>query len=83
MGAARPPRPADEHRRNAEAREGLWKRVVAVERHENDAVDVPLPYVTLDLRVLPIVARHEEEELELRLCESGRNAPNDAREERV
>src|SRR5215203_4893917 len=47
-----PLRPADEHRRNAEAREGLWKRVVAVERHENDAVDVPLPYVTLDLRVL-------------------------------
>jgi hypothetical protein len=26
-----------------------------VERHENDAVDVPLPHVALDLRVLPVV----------------------------
>ena len=77
------PRPAAQHGGNAGVRQGARQRVVAVQRHENDAVDMAVPDVALDLHVLALAAREEQQKLELGVGDRGRDALHDGGEERV
>ena len=77
------PRPAAQHGGDAGLGERAGKRVVTVERHEDDAVDMAVPDVALDLHVLALAAREQEEELELRVGDRCRDPLHDGGEERI
>ena len=77
------PGPAVEDGRDAGPGQGARKRILAVERDEEDAVHVPLPDVALHLLVLALAAGEQQEELELGVGERGRDPLDDREEERV
>ncbi len=77
------PGPAQEHRRDPGRHDRPGQRVGSVEREQDDAVDVACAEVALDLRVLALALRQEQEELEFGLGQRDGGAVDDGVEERV
>jgi hypothetical protein len=76
-------RAAAQHERHPGHGEDVRQRVLAVQRHEDHAVDVALPGVAADLLLLALVAGGQQHQVEVGVGQRGRQPAHDAGEEGV